>query len=247
MRRWIPALVFLTGCYNLTGLGTNPAPQASILSHEDGDSEAAETQVTLRGVVSDENHRAEQLTVSWWQGEARICGPVAAEEEGRTSCYTDLFTYEPNLASNNLQREAVTNTGNLREVVFDPTDSDQAWVLSASAGSSVAPWNGSLLNGGGNYHSFSGWTVIDLAVDEAGVWRMFVGRNGQVWFTDGGWTSPPTNSYSNQQIPNFSSPPWNGGSNDYLTAAAFRPGTCEALVVGDATAGQGLVVQALLQ
>ncbi len=64
----------------------NAPPEANILSHQEGAEIEEGTQVGLRGAVSDPDHPAEDLSVSWYLGTELVCGPQAPDAYGDTSC-----------------------------------------------------------------------------------------------------------------------------------------------------------------
>ncbi|MDF1562930.1 MAG: hypothetical protein P1V51_07790 [Deltaproteobacteria bacterium] len=165
------------------------------------------------------------------------------------SRYLEVMQYEPLLASGNFHLETGTpNHGNLKRVIFDPVGRAQAWVLQWSGQGRVYPWEGQLRSSTESF-GFTGWSMYDFAVREDGSWKVFVGRNGNVWFSDSPFlpidpsrfTNTPLASFDAEPGATFDQAPWYGTSSDYLQGAAFRPGTCEGLIVGDATASMGLV------
>ena len=81
-------LVSLVGCScQDQGIhAVNADPSAEILSHEDGAEVVAGETLGLRGAVSDPDHDDQALTVSWWLGSDRVCGPSTPEDGGGTGC-----------------------------------------------------------------------------------------------------------------------------------------------------------------
>lgn len=164
------------------------------------------------------------------------------------STSTNLLSYQPFLASNRVLAETATNTGNFNKVVFNPTDPANAWIFSSSGSGFVTLWDGSYQSSYSIRHGFSGWSVIDFDIDQYGDWKAFSGRNGRVWMGEGGWAGGPyAGTFTDQTVPNWTAAPFYGTSNDYLLGVAFRPDSCQFLMVGDATAGQGMIVLAQMQ
>jgi hypothetical protein len=84
----LPILIGLAGCScQDQGIqAVNADPSAEILSHQDGAEVVAGETLALRGAVSDPDHDDQALTVSWWLGSDRVCGPEAPEDGGATGC-----------------------------------------------------------------------------------------------------------------------------------------------------------------
>ncbi|MEC7987365.1 MAG: hypothetical protein VX278_19510, partial [Myxococcota bacterium] len=59
----------------------NSSPQAEITSHFDGDTAFEGLVTTLEGNVSDPNHTADELTVSWKSTERTLCTERLPEED----------------------------------------------------------------------------------------------------------------------------------------------------------------------
>ena len=80
----------LAGCQDTAVSRFNSEPEASIQSHQDGSPVVAGSTVDLRGAVSDANHSANDLTVTWTAGGRELCpvGPPAAD--GTTLCSATL-------------------------------------------------------------------------------------------------------------------------------------------------------------
>lgn len=163
------------------------------------------------------------------------------------SRYLELLYYNAALPTNQFQVQPTPNTGNLKRVRFNPADPAQAWVLNWSGSGKVYSWEGVLRNDPANSFGFSAWSMWDFGVSSDGAWKLFVGRNGNAWFSDSPWRPVDHGRFYNHPIPAWDQPPWSGSSNDYLQAVAWRPGTCEGLVVGDATQGQGTLAWFTLQ
>ncbi len=80
------ALLILAGCSD-TKLSTfNDAPEAVIISPEDGAAEQEGVSFQLLGRVSDTDHDALTLEVSWLVDEEERCGPLTPDEAGTVSC-----------------------------------------------------------------------------------------------------------------------------------------------------------------
>ena len=159
------------------------------------------------------------------------------------SRYLELIWYEPLLSSGNVHAEVgPPNHGNLKKVIFNPLDRSQGWVLQWSGQGKVYAWENGLRNGAGEDFGFSGWSMWDFSISYDGLWKIFVGRNGNIWFSDSPFRPVDSARFYNHPIPSFDQPPWSGSSNDYLSEAAFLPGACQGLIVGDAIGGMGLIL-----
>ena len=96
----------LVGCGSNQGVAVvNSPPTASISSPTDGTSVLAGTSVELRGAVSDTNHSANELQVTWFAGERVACVAGPPGSDGTTLCNTPLLETE----------------GEIRLEVADPT------------------------------------------------------------------------------------------------------------------------------
>ena len=160
------------------------------------------------------------------------------------SRYLELMYLDPALSSSTFSLQSHGNVGNLKKVIFHP-DGEQAWILQWSGQGRVYAWEGSLHTD--DDFGFTGWSMWDFSITEDGHWKIFVGRNGNIWFSDSPFRPITSNMFYNHPIPGFSNSPWSGDSNTYLHEAAFRPGKCEGLIVGDATQNQGLLIRFNLQ
>jgi len=172
-------------------------------------------------------------SIAWGK---RLGQPVAI---GVTN-YVDLLVWDHLTSS--LVHTQPPGYGNLRKVAFRK-DGQVAWLLNTSA-NALYTWDGALHNDFNWRLQPNGYTAVDFAASEDEHWRTFVGRNGQVWWTDAAWSATVDMSHVYATpIPGWTGSPYFGGSNDYLNGVAWRPGTCEGLIVGDAVGGQGLVVR----
>jgi len=156
--------------------------------------------------------------------------------------YLELFYFDPALTSGQFAVQSTPNTGNLRTVRFRP-DGQVAWVLNWSGNGKVYTWAGVLRNDAQNSYAFGGWYRSTFDISPDGTWKVFVGSNGTVYFSDSPWQPIDGSRFHSEPIPSWDQPPWNGSSNDYLTGVAWRPGTCEGLLVGDATDAKGMIVR----
>lgn len=77
----------LIGCRSEKAITTvNAAPTAIITSHQDGDAVDEGYPIEVRAQVSDSNHPADTLEVSWYYGETEICPWAAPDAGGGTFC-----------------------------------------------------------------------------------------------------------------------------------------------------------------
>ena len=159
--------------------------------------------------------------------------------------YLELFYYDPSLSSGNFSTLS-TNTGNLKKVVFN-VDGSVAWVLQWSGSGKVYTWEGSLRTDYYNTYTFSGYTIWDFATSPDGYWKVFVGRFGNIYWSNSDWRPIDHAAFTNQPIANFDQPPYSATSNDYLHSVAWRPDSCDGLIVGDATSSQGTLILFELQ
>jgi hypothetical protein len=133
--------------------------------------------------------------------------------------------------------------GNLGEVMVDPVGREVAWVLNGFT-AKVYTWEGTVLRDGpGESYSMAptGIGIWRMGRSPDGAWKVFVGSAGKLWFTDSAWRPLDSARFYNATIPNFSQPPWSGSSGDGLADVAWRPGTCEGLVVGSEAQGQAIL------
>jgi len=156
------------------------------------------------------------------------------------SRYLELLYLDPSLSSSPLSLQSHGGVGNLKKVLFHP-DGQQAWVLQWSGSGKVYAWEGSLHTS--DAFGFSGSSMWDFAISDDGHWKIFVGRHGNVWLSDSPFRPISASQFYNQPIPSFEDAPWSGDSNTYLHEAAFKPGTCQGLIVGDSTQSQGLLIR----
>jgi len=68
----------------------NAVPTAEITSHADGAIVREGYPETLRGVVGDPNHDADDLEVAWFLGGTEMCSDSVAEADGSVSCTPDF-------------------------------------------------------------------------------------------------------------------------------------------------------------
>lgn len=159
--------------------------------------------------------------------------------------YLELYYYDPSLTSGQFSTLS-TNTGNLKKVIFNP-DRTIAWVLQWSSNGKIYTWEGSLRTDYDNTFDFSGYTIWDFTISPDGHWKVFVGRYGNIYWSDSDWRPIDHGAFTQQGIANFDQPPYSASTNDYLHAVAWRPTTCNGLMVGDATSSQGTLVLFELQ
>jgi len=186
------------------------------------------------GQVSDQN----SSSVAWGEnlGQQIALG---------TDYYLELFYYDPSLTSGNFSTLS-TNTGNLKKVLFNPEGSI-AWVLQWSSNGKIYTWEGALRTDYDNTYDFSGYTIWDFNVSPDGHWKVFVGRYGNVYWSDSDWRPVDHSAFTQQEIANFDQPPYSASTNDYLHGVSWRPDTCNGLMVGDATSSQGTLILFELQ
>lgn len=158
------------------------------------------------------------------------------------SRYLELLYLDPSLSSGQLSLQSHGNVGNLKKVIFHP-DRQQAWVLQWSGSGKVYAWEGSLHTNNDDEFGFSGYSMWDFSTTEDGHWKIFIGKNGNIWFSDSPFRPITANMFYNEPIPGFDDYPWSGDSNTDLHEAAFKPSSCEGLIVGEATQSQGLLIR----
>ena len=87
MRSLFPILVLAVACHSEDALKTfNTNPEATITSHQNGDTVLEGYVTTFRGVVSDANHQSNELEVTWFSGDDIICQKTTPQTDGSTSC-----------------------------------------------------------------------------------------------------------------------------------------------------------------
>ncbi|MBM4321121.1 MAG: hypothetical protein FJ125_14515 [Deltaproteobacteria bacterium] len=163
------------------------------------------------------------------------------------SHYLELLYFDPGLAADRFTLQRTPGgIGNLKKVVFHP-DGSVAWVLNWSGSGRIYTWDGELRNDAAHSHGFPGWTMWNFTRSPDGAWRIFVGRNGNVWLTDSPWRPIDHARFFDEDVPGWVGDPFTGDSNDYLQDVAWRPGSCEGLVVGDATRNMGMLIRWRMQ
>lgn len=153
------------------------------------------------------------------------------------SNYINLITYYPSLPPADRLSVESTSTGNLKKVIFAP-DGQVAWLFGWSGNLAVA-WNGVLQDSYSDMHHFGSWSMSDFTHSPDGHWKFFVGKNGNAWMSDSPWWPIDDAKFYDSDIAGWDAAPWQGTSSDYLNSIAWRPGTCEGLIVGDAPSGKG--------
>ena len=68
----------------------NSNPQISIISHSTGESFLGGYELIFQATVSDGNHDAEELTVTWVTDQRTLCSASLADIDGTSSCQTSL-------------------------------------------------------------------------------------------------------------------------------------------------------------
>ena len=108
MRLLIPLLLLSsTACRTDKSLNINNAvPVAEIKSHADDDEVLEGALTTFWGHVSDSNHSASQLQVTWYAGTEVLCETAAPDELGDTFCEavldpddTEVFVLEDQICT----------------------------------------------------------------------------------------------------------------------------------------------------
>ena len=79
-------LPLLTGCPEQSVQAINASPQASILSHAEGDQELEGYTVAFRGVVEDPDHSTDTLLATWLIGGVTACPAATPDLDGASSC-----------------------------------------------------------------------------------------------------------------------------------------------------------------
>ena len=64
----------------------NPAPNADIISHDNGSIVLEGVPTLFVGSVTDSNHTPDQLTTIWYVGGVVVCDNVIPDENGETEC-----------------------------------------------------------------------------------------------------------------------------------------------------------------
>ena len=79
--------LLLSACDSDKGITVfNPAPDAQIASHSDGDEVLEGVVITFSGNVTDANHSAEELTATWKRGSEILCEAAVVNYNGTTLC-----------------------------------------------------------------------------------------------------------------------------------------------------------------
>ena len=90
-RRFLLVFPFvLTACPEQGIKAFNAEPEAEITSHADGSEVLEATTETFRGVVSDPDHAAEDLTATWYLDGEVLCESAAPDSDGISTCTAAL-------------------------------------------------------------------------------------------------------------------------------------------------------------
>ncbi len=100
----------------------NEAPEAKIISHEDGDAVAADLDLRLIGTVSDAETEPSALSAAWYDSGDEICPSLAPDEDGLTSCDLSLSEGEHTLTLLVIDAEGATGTDEVRLVAGDASE-----------------------------------------------------------------------------------------------------------------------------
>ena len=131
------ALALLCGCPDNNVGAVNATPEATILSHQDGDEVFEGYTVTFQGSVSDADHPADNLTVSWYMGGASICSGLLPSEDGSTTCEATVEEAAGDLTLQVKDPKNAVGTASV-ELVVVATEAPTAEVTSPEASGSYA-------------------------------------------------------------------------------------------------------------
>ena len=127
-------LLLISACQPDQNLGTrNAAPDASITSHQGGEVVLEGSVVTLHGLVSDADHAAADLVVTWLTGGATACDAVAPEADGSTSCETILALGQETVTLE-VRDPLDANGAAIVELVIQETEAPEASILAPEEG-----------------------------------------------------------------------------------------------------------------
>jgi hypothetical protein len=127
-------LLLALACQPDQNLGTrNAAPDASITSHQSGEVVLEGSTVTLHGLVSDADHDAADLQVTWLAGGVTACEAASPGVDGSTSCETTLDLGEETVTLE--VRDPMEASGAaIVELVIEATEAPQATILAPEEG-----------------------------------------------------------------------------------------------------------------
>ena len=111
MRSSVPiVLLALAACQDQGVTVFNSDPEAFLMSHQEGSPVVAGVDVEFRGAVSDGNHDAGQLTVSWTAAGRALCDPGPPSGDGTTTCTAALASGDELLQLTVRDPEGATHT-----------------------------------------------------------------------------------------------------------------------------------------
>lgn len=91
MRPHILFLASVLGCDSDTSVKTvNSNPEVSITSHSEGAQLLEGYSETFRGIVTDNNHGADELVARWYSGDIPLCDAMTPESDGLIQCTVDI-------------------------------------------------------------------------------------------------------------------------------------------------------------
>jgi len=122
----------LTGCPDQNVSAVNANPEATVTSHEDGDTVREGDTVTFWGIVSDPDHQTTSLLASWYLGGEKVCAADAPNSDGMTSCDAVV-----DIDDTSLSLEVVDPTGAAGAAIvtlnITPTDAPVVSIVSPEA------------------------------------------------------------------------------------------------------------------
>ena len=128
----LASLALLCGCPDNNLGAINATPEATILSHQAGDSLYEGYTVTFLGSVSDADHPADNLRVSWYLGGAPLCTGLMPGSDGSTSCQA-VVEGDDGLLSLQVQDPKNAVGTDSVELLIVPNDAPTAEIVSPEA------------------------------------------------------------------------------------------------------------------
>jgi hypothetical protein len=128
-------LALLCACPDNNVGSINATPEATILSHQAGDSLYEGYTVTFHGSVSDPDHPAEDLRVGWYLGGVAICEGLMPATDGSTTCQAAVEGSEGQLTLQVNDPKNAVGTDSI-ELLIVPNGAPTASIVSPQASGS---------------------------------------------------------------------------------------------------------------
>ncbi|MEC7985941.1 MAG: hypothetical protein VX278_12315, partial [Myxococcota bacterium] len=110
----------------------NATPEATITSHTNASQVQEGYEVALQGIVTDANHSAGELSVTWSSDQRELCAPQSPQNDGVTLCRTTLQSDESEIRLLVVDPESASSLASIQLEVL-PTEVPIAEILAPQA------------------------------------------------------------------------------------------------------------------